>query len=71
MTEYVVSKERLRNYLYSLGFNYRSVKDQTHRQKLVWLFQKDELLLDAITYYTKIKNIMIQAKKATFKNGSI
>lgn len=62
MSEYVVNKERLRNYLYSLGFNYRQVPDQKHKQEFIWLFQKDELLLDAITYYTKIKNIMMSKK---------
>ncbi|MCB2297065.1 hypothetical protein [Clostridium tagluense] len=62
MSEYVVNKERLRNYLYSLGFNYRQVADQKHNQEFIWLFQKDELLMDAITYYTRVKNIMISKK---------
>ncbi|MCB2354360.1 hypothetical protein [Clostridium estertheticum] len=62
MTEYVVNTSRLRNYLYSLGFNYRQVIDQKHNQEFIWLFQKNDLLMESITYYTKVKNIMISKK---------
>lgn len=60
MSEYVVTKERLRNYLYSLGFNYREVHDRTERQDKVWLFEKNDLVMDAITYYTEVKNKMMK-----------
>ncbi len=55
--EYVVTNKRLRKFLYSLGFNYRKVPDKTGKQDEVWLFQKDEMLMDAITYYSNFKKI--------------
>ncbi len=60
--EYVVTKKRLRDYLYSLGFYYRKVPDKTGKQDEVWLFPKNDLLLDAITYYTKMKNIRMNGE---------
>lgn len=63
MSKYVVTKERLKDYLYILGFNYREVPDKTGRQEIVWLFPKTNLVMDAITYYTKMKNIRINKEK--------
>lgn len=68
MSEYVVTKERLRDYLYTLGFNYRTSRDKTNKQECIWLFQKDELLMDAITYYTNVKNKMVSQRCDTPKN---
>ncbi|MBC2579965.1 hypothetical protein [Clostridium sp. DJ247] len=52
MSEYVVTSKRLRNFLYSLGFNYREVPDRTNRQECVWLFEKNSTLLNDIEYFT-------------------
>lgn len=56
--EYVVTSERLKTYLYSLGFCYREVPDRTKRQKKVWLFPNDKSLIDAITFFTDNKRRM-------------
>lgn len=53
--EYVVTSERLRNFLYSLGFDYRRVPDKTKKQKYVWLFANDDMLKEAITFFSNYK----------------
>ncbi len=54
MKKYVVIKERLRNYLYSLGFNYISKDDLTHRQDKIFLFEDNDRLRKCINFYTQI-----------------
>lgn len=53
---YVIKNRRLRDYLYTLGFNYKEVSDKTGKQNYVYLFPIDENLEKAITYYTQFKN---------------
>lgn len=60
--EYVVTSERLKTYLYSLGFDYREVPDKTKRQNKVWLFPNDKPLQDAITFFTDNKRRMAQTE---------
>ncbi len=60
---YVVKNERLRDYLYCLGFNYKKVKDKNQIQEYIYLFKKTERLLNAITYYTNFKKEQIQNEK--------
>jgi hypothetical protein len=52
---YVIKNERLRDYLYCLGFDYKQVEDKKQKQEYIYLFKKTEKLLDAITYYTNFK----------------
>ncbi|ERI90970.1 hypothetical protein HMPREF1982_03532 [Clostridiales bacterium oral taxon 876 str. F0540] len=54
--EYVIKNPRLREYLYKLGFDYREVSDKTGKQDYVWLFKNTTELLEAITFYTTLKN---------------
>ena len=53
---YVIKNQRLTNYLYSLGFDYRKVKDRTGKQDFVYLFPNSDDLAKAISYYTQFKN---------------
>lgn len=55
LLNYVIKSWRLRNYLYTLGFNYRQVNDKTGKQDYVYLFPNSEDLNKAITYYTQFK----------------
>jgi hypothetical protein len=52
---YVIKNERLKDYLYCLGFNYIQVEDKNKIQEYIYLFNKTDKLLDAITYYTNFK----------------
>ena len=54
--EYVIKNDRLKNYLYTLGFTYREVPDRTLKQKFVYLFPNTDLLKEAITFYTHLHN---------------
>ena len=54
MKKYVVIKKRLRNFLYSLGFNYEVKDDITGRQKKIFLFEDNERLRECISFYSKI-----------------
>lgn len=49
---YVIKNERMKNYLYSLGFNYKKTEDKTGKQDFIYLFQKSDKLFDAMTFYT-------------------
>lgn len=53
---YVIKNNRLKNYLYALGFNFEVQEDRTGQQEKVYLFKKSNMLLEAITYYTDFKN---------------
>lgn len=53
--EYVIKSERLRKYLYALGFNYRQVTDKTGKQAFIYLFEDTDDLKEAITFYTELK----------------
>lgn len=65
--EYVVTSERLRNFLYSLGFNYRKVPDKTNRQEYVWLFENDDMLKEAITFFSNYKKRKIVLENKNIK----
>lgn len=60
MQNYVIKNERMRDYLYYLGFNYQQVKDRTEKQDYVYLFPKNELLIESITFYTKVKEELMR-----------
>lgn len=53
---YVVKHERLKAYLYTLGFDYKKDKDKTGKQDYIYLFPQSDKLLEAITFYTTFKN---------------
>lgn len=52
--EYVIKNIRLRDYLYTLGFNFREVPDRTLKQEFIYLFPNTDLLKTAITFYTQL-----------------
>lgn len=56
--EYVVKNNRLKDYLYTLGFTYREVPDKMQKQEFIYLFSNTESLREAITFYTQFKNLM-------------
>lgn len=60
--EYVVTSKRLKNYLYTLGFDYREVPDKTQKQEFVWLFKNTDLLKEAIIFFSQQKKKMIASK---------
>lgn len=60
--EYVVTSQRLKQYLFCLGFIYRQVPDRSGRQKYIWLFPKSDMLSDALTFFSQNKQKMIQIK---------
>lgn len=60
--KYVIKSERIKNYLYCLGFNYIEVPDQTGKQDKVFLFEKDESLQRAISFFTANKKEQIEKK---------
>ncbi|AGK96773.1 hypothetical protein [Clostridium pasteurianum] len=61
--DYVVTSERLKLYLFTLGFTYRQVPDRSGRQKYIWLFSKTDMLFDALTFFSQNKQRMIKIKK--------
>lgn len=58
--KYVIKNERIKNYLFCLGFNYIEVPDQTGKQDKVFLFENDELLQKAISFFTANKREQIE-----------
>ena len=54
--KYVVNNRRQRDYLYLLGFEYMSRTDKYDRNKEVWVFDRTDLLLEAIDFYCKFRN---------------
>lgn len=52
--KYVVINSRLRDYLYSLGFDYTPDKDITGRKKEIYLFSDSNKLRKCIDFYTQI-----------------
>ncbi|OSA70274.1 hypothetical protein B2H86_08820 [Clostridium botulinum] len=50
---YVIKNKRLKNYLYSLGLDYKTQKDKTGKQDYIYLFNDTEELRKAITFYTE------------------
>ena len=57
-SKYVVNNERQKNYLYSLGFDYITQRDKFNPDKDVWVFDRNEKLLEAIDFYCKFRNKM-------------
>ena len=53
---YVIKNKRLKDYLYDLGFHYKEVPDKTGKQKYVYLFPDEDILHEAISFYTNFKN---------------
>jgi len=64
--EYVIKSKRLKDYLYTLGFNYREVPDKLGKQEYIYLFTNTEALHESITFFTKMQNT-----KYEICNGSI
>ena len=52
---YVVDNIRQRNYLYTLGFNYNTKDDRKNPGKAIWIFERTDLLLEAINFYIKMR----------------
>lgn len=48
MNEYKVNNKRLSKYLYSLGFNKKSIVDSNNEY---WLFEKNNNLKEALDFY--------------------
>ena len=61
---YVVDNIRQRDYLYTLGFNYNTNDDRKNPGKAIWVFDRTELLLEAIDFYirTREKTVGGQSK---------
>lgn len=57
-TKYIVNNERQKNYLYSLGFDYYTQRDKFDNTKDIWIFDRTEMLLEAIDFYCKFRNRM-------------
>ena len=56
--DYIIKSIRVNRYLYSLGFNSKRVPDKTGKQEFVYLFENDDKLHIALTFYTKFKKLM-------------
>ncbi|GCD12721.1 hypothetical protein [Clostridium tagluense] len=56
---YVVKNKRQREYLYNLGFNYSKSQDIYNPSQEIYLFEKSDLLMESITFYSHIKNKQI------------
>lgn len=54
--EYVVKSNRLKEFLYCLGFHYREVPNKYVLNDFVYLFPQTDKLLEAITFYTQFHN---------------
>ena len=52
---YVVDNIRQRDYLYTLGFNYNTKDDRKNPGKAIWVFDRTELLLEAIDFYIRTR----------------
>lgn len=52
-SKYVIKNDRLKTFLFTLGFDYTRQKDITGKQCFVWLFDDTESLQKAIRFYTK------------------
>lgn len=50
--QFVVKTNRLKNYLYSLGFDFKQVSDNTGANKYVYLFPYTDLLEEALNFYS-------------------
>lgn len=53
--KYVVKNVRLREYLFNLGFDYEQVQDKTGKQDYVYLFEANEYLYDAMSFFTELR----------------
>lgn len=59
---YVVKNKRLREYLYNLGFDFTRKPDIKGNLDEIYLFKKTDLLMEAISFYSKVKKIQKQNK---------
>lgn len=53
--KYVIKDERMKNYLWSLGFDYNRVEDKLGNQKYIYLFIYNDDLKEAMDFFTKVK----------------
>lgn len=54
--KYVVKNSRLKDYLFSLGFNYKQVVDRTGNQDFVYLFETENGFNDAMRFFYDFRN---------------
>lgn len=59
---YVVDNARQKEYLYALGFDYVVKEDRKNVGKVIWVFNRTELLLDAIDFYIKTRDKTVKNK---------
>ena len=52
---YIVDNIRQRDYLYSLGFDYNTKDDRKNPGRAIWIFDRTDLLLEAINFYIKMR----------------
>lgn len=51
MATKVITSERIKNYLYSLGLNYTVKKDLKDENKNIYIFKVDDDFLEAMYFY--------------------
>lgn len=54
MEKYMVVNKRLRNYLFSLGFDYNTRRDKKNINNEVFIFNNSNKLQECISFYVKI-----------------
>ncbi|CDI50390.1 hypothetical protein [Clostridium tetani] len=52
---YVIKSERLKNFLFALGFHCEAKPNKYIEGKYVYLFTKSKELFEAITFYTEFR----------------
>lgn len=52
---YIVDNIRQRDYLYTLGFDYNTKDDRKNPGRAIWIFDRTDLLLEAINFYIKVR----------------
>ena len=62
MEEYMVVNKRLRNYLFSLGFDYTTRRDKKNVKNKVYIFNNNNKLQECISFYVKIHRESQQIK---------
>lgn len=55
MKYYVIKNRRLKNFLFSLGLNYKKKVDKYDDTKNIYLFEDNKKLRECITFYTEFK----------------
>lgn len=57
---YIVDNIRQRDYLYTLGFDYNTKDDRKNAGKAIWIFDRTDLLLEAIDFYIRMRERTIK-----------